>query len=272
VTVTRPFDKGRYEYKYAIPITQRDRVVQIAEPFVRPDPHAGELERGGRGYKVHTLYLDTPDLRDYYHRMDQRKIRHRLRIRTYGQAGEQQPVFLEMKRKLENWVVKHRVRICDADQWCGMEHARPWEPLCQAFTPGRGHYTAEHFEREASQHRYGPVTVVHYVREVFVSRRKDQPRLRLTLDFTVSARVADTAHDLYASPTHELLPADWMVLELKYDGDRPQWMRRICKALRLRAVPVSKANLSVAKVLRPEAKREIRFVTPPPVRELGWGL
>jgi len=272
VTVSRPIDRGRYEYKYALPIAARDRIVQIAEPFVRPDPHAFELERGGRGYHVHTLYLDTPRFRDYFHRMDERKIRHRLRIRTYGRAGTQQPVFLEMKRKLENWVVKHRVRVSDADSWCSMDHPRPWEPLCDSFEPGRGHYTAEHFAREARRHGYRPVTVVHYVREVFVSRRKDLPRLRLTLDFTVSACVAHGAHDLYAPPTVELLPADWMVLELKYDGDRPQWMRHICRALALRAVPVSKANLSVARALRPHAHRELRYVTPRPVRRLGWGL
>ena len=268
--MTRPVDRGRYEYKYALPVSMRDRIVEIAEPFVQPDPHAGSLENGGAGYEVHTLYLDTPSLHDYYQRMDERRVRDRLRVRTYGRPGQQQPVFLENKRKLENWVVKHRVRVTDADQWHADGDPRPWIRWAQEVA-GRGRYAAEHFVRLVEGLRRVPMTVTHYIREVYVPRLADQPKIRLTIDHHVQGSVAGGSPHLYPDPTMDLLPPDWIVLELKYNEDRPAWMRRICRELRLRATPVSKANLSVARGLRPHARREVRYVTPRPLRQMGWG-
>lgn len=269
--MARPLDQGRYEYKYALPSSVRDRIVELAGPFVRPDPHANPLEIGGTGYEVHTLYLDTEDLHDYRRRLEEVKVRDRLRVRTYGQPGQKQPVFLENKRKLENWVVKHRVRVCDADTWNESDDPRPWVAWARKIT-GRGRYTASHFVRLVEGMMRFPRTATHYVREVYVSRRVDQPRLRLTIDHHVQGSVVDRSPYLYPAPTVDLLHPDWIVLELKYDEDRPAWMRRICKELRLRAIPVSKANLSVARGLRPHARREVRYVIPRPLRQVGWGL
>jgi len=269
--VARPTDRGRFEYKYALPASMRERIVEIADPHVQPDPHGASLEIGGAGYEVHTLYLDTPRLHDYYQRMDERRVRNRLRVRTYGRAGQRQPVFLENKRKLENWVVKHRVRVADTEQWAADGDTRPWIRWARQVG-GRGRYTAEHFVRLVEGLGRIPTTVTHYIREVYVPRRSSGQKLRLTIDHRVQGSVAGGSPQLYPEPTVDLLPRDWIVLELKYNEDRPAWMRRICRELRLRAVPVSKANLSVARGLRPHARREVRYVTPRPLRQIGWGL
>jgi len=269
--VARPADRGRYEYKYALPASTRDRIIEIAEPFVKPDPHGSPLDIGGTGYEVHTLYLDTPALHDYYQRMDEKRVRDRLRVRTYGRSGQQQPVFLENKRKLENWVVKHRVRVADADQWNADGDPRPWVRWAREVR-GRGRYAAEHFVRLVEGLRRIPMTVTHYIREVYVPRINGDQKLRLTIDHRVQGSVAGGSPGLYPDPTVDLLPPDWIVLELKYNEDRPAWMRRICRALRLRAIPVSKANLSVARGMRPHAHAELRYVTPRPLRQIGWGL
>jgi hypothetical protein len=60
-------------------------------------------------------------------------------------------------------------------------------------------------------------------------------------------------------------------MELKFDGDRPGWMRTLCKQLRLRAVPVSKFGLSVAKGMRAGNARELRYLTPRALRPLELG-
>ena len=269
--MSRPLDYGRYEYKYALPADARERIRDVSLPFVQPDPHAIDLGNGGSGYEVHSLYFDTPDLTDYYQRLGEHKVRNRLRARTYGRPGDRAPVFLENKRKLENWVIKHRVKVCDADQWCSGEYERPWTHFGR-LVQGRKQYAASHFSRLVDGAPRVPVSVVHYVREVYVSRRKDQPRLRLTIDHAVSATVVPSVTDLYAPPSVDLIPQDWIVMELKFDGDRPGWMRTLCQKLRLRAVPVSKFGLSVAKGLRAGNARENRYLTPPKLRQLGWGL
>lgn len=265
------YEIGRYEFKYALPVDRREQILQIAADHVLPDPHAKVLPSGLTGYTVHSLYLDTPRLSDYYERLESRKVRNRLRIRTYGEPGTRQPVFLENKRKYEQFVVKARVRVTDADAWGACENPRPWLAFCDGIRGGK-RYATEHFARLVERDRRGPVSIVHYDREVFVARDPNQPKVRLTMDHEVTATVAPQANELYGPPHVALLPPDWMVLELKFDFHRPGWMKTLCRELGLRAVPISKFGLSVAKGVAGNKYAEVRFLTPRPLRNMGWGL
>lgn len=265
-------DIGRYEYKYVLPVADRDRVVELVDEHARPDPHAGDRGDGLVGYYNHSIYLDTDDLFDYHERLAECTVRNRLRVRTYGRPGEKQAVFLENKRKLEAWVVKQRVKVTDADTWGVHGHDRPWIDWAPKVE-GRGRFAAEHFVRLVEEGKRRPVSAVHYFREVFVDRRGDaRASVRLTLDREVTGTIQPDGRELYAEPDVELLPRDWMVMELKYRGDRPFWMRRLAAEMRLRAVPVPKFGLSVARGLRAEHPRDSRHLLPPAIREMGWGL
>ncbi len=265
-------DIGRFEYKYVLPLADRDRVMEVIDDYVKPDPHATARSDGLIGYFNHSIYLDTEDLFDYHERLDESTIRNRLRVRTYGRPGDGAPVFLENKRKLEAWVVKQRVMVGDADSWGADPSERPWIERA-ARVVGRGAFSAEHFVRLVERDDRRPVSAVHYFREVFIDRRGDtRASVRLTMDREVNATVAPDGRDLYAAPDVDLLPRDWMVMELKYRGDRPGWMRILARALGLRAVPVPKFGLSVARGLRSGYPHDSRRLLPPPIRELGWGL
>ncbi len=265
-------DIGRYEFKYTLPLSDRDRVMEVIAPYTRPDPHADTRDDGLIGYFNHSIYLDTEDLFDYHERLDECAVRNRLRVRTYGRPGDGAPVFLENKRKLEAWVVKQRVRVGDADSWARHTDDRPWVAHA-AQVEGRGRYAAEHFVRLVERGERRPVSAVHYFREVFIDLRGDaRASVRLTMDREITGTVAPDARNLYAAPDVELLPSDWMVMELKYRGDRPGWMRILARVLGLRAVPVPKFGLSVARGLRADHPRDSRHLLPPPIRELGWGL
>ena len=265
------YDVGRYEFKYALPAKERARIVEVSAPFVLPDPHAVRLPSGLMGYDVHSLYFDTPDLRDYYERLDGRRVRNRLRVRTYGSPGTKQPVFLENKRKYTRWVVKSRVKVCEANDWCTCPDPRPWLTFASRVPPKK-RYASEHFVRLMENHQRQPVSVVHYAREVFIARDPNQPKIRLTMDHQVHATIRPDVHDLYGAHHVELLPPDWMVVELKFDNERPGWMKQVCRELGLRAVPVSKFGLSVAKGVAGNKYREVRFFTPRQIRWTGWGL
>ncbi len=262
---------GRYEFKYAVPCEMRDEIVSIAGENVQPDENAQPL--GGPvahldalGYQVHSLYFDTRNLADYFERLSERRVRNRLRIRTYGERGDGAAVFLENKRKLDDLVVKHRVRICTAEEFHATAVPQPWAPWVDRLR-GRKRYAGQHFRRLVDRSRR-PVSVVHYHREVFVSRDRPESRIRLTMDHHVSASRPGDALDLYRPPEYPLLPPTWMVLELKFAHDRPGWMRQLCRLLQLTAEPVSKFGLSVALGLR-DSPREKRRLTPPSIRSLG---
>ncbi len=269
--MSQPVDIGRFELKYAVPVAQRDRILALARDHVRPDKHALDLPGGLQGYEVHSLYLDTPDLQDYRQRLAERKVRERLRVRSYGpRSAGPFPGFLENKRKLENWVIKARVALpANSEQYVASTQPEPWRQWIPAIT-GRGAYAAKHFERLTTNGRRVPVSVVHYTREVFVGQDPDRPQVRLTLDHNVTASTGGLGYgDLYREPHVELIPPDWMVLEMKFGGSKPGWMRHICRELGLRAIPISKFGLSVGLGVAGSRYREVRYLTPRPVRRAG---
>ncbi len=264
-------DYGRYEFKYALPLSARSEVLSIVGDNAVPDPHATPREDGLLGYYNHSIYLDTESLTDYHERLSARQLRNRLRARSYGRPGDRAPVFLENKRKIEEWVVKQRVPVCDADTWAAHPHSRPWIEDARSVN-GRGRIAATHFLRLVENGRVS-VSTVHYFREVYIDRRGDEySNARLTLDREITATVRPDGRGLYAAPDVDLLPRDWMVMELKYCSDRPRWMRAICRKLGLRALPVPKFGLSVARGLRAGNVREQQTLLPRPIRLMGWGV
>ncbi len=267
--MSRRGGKGRREFKFVVPVDRRDAIIERLGPFMEPDPHSVLQDDGSTGYWVHTLYLDTDDFKDYFERLQEKRVRNRLRVRTYGKPGEKCPVFLENKRKFGKWVVKHRVEVCDCESWCSSGDSRPWTALAAAVT-GPERYVARSFCQLVEGGRRSPVSVVHYLREVFVPRDASRGDVRLTLDRHVRATVAPSVQDLFAAPEVDLIPPDWMVMEIKFSRIAPGWMHDLTRELRIPVVPVSKFGLSVARGVRRSRSRELRYLTPSPLREVAW--
>jgi hypothetical protein len=271
--VSKPFELGRYEMKYCLPVTERERILDFAKANILPDKHAQDISKdlgdalgrppveGARGYVVHSLYLDTPSLDDYTERLQDAKIRRRMRIRTYGAPGQKQPVYLEAKRKWEDRVLKVRVRLCDADTYCNYPVPRPWEGLAELMDPDY-QQPALRFGKIVRDFNMQPVSCVHYVREVYVDPAPGGEKTRFTIDYGVTASIRPDTRDLYAKPDIELIPTQFMVLELKFDGAMPPWMREVVITQGLVAECVSKFGLSVALGLRGTHPLEVKKVTP----------
>ena len=178
---------GRYELKYVIPAGWRSTVLDLIRPFAEPDPKAGDLGHGRKGYQVNSLYFDTARLSDYFERLDQAKVRDRLRVRTYDGPEARRPVFLENKRKCGRMVIKHRSVLCDSRQWLECTGPQPWFGLDWSADGARD-YAASIFRQLVEGGRRRPVSTVRYEREAFVDRDPGQERVRLTLDHDVERR------------------------------------------------------------------------------------
>jgi len=262
------YEIGRYELKYLLPITSRDVVLELVAPHVRPDDHAAPLQGDMIGYVVHSLYFDTPQLTDYFERLERRRVRQRLRVRTYGTPDDRHPLFLENKRKSGKWVVKHRAPVCCASSLVPSGGFHPWATLA-ASAPHCCRFAAASFCRLVDDGRRLPVSVVHYRREVLVPRSRTLSNVRLTLDYDIQATVDPAALDLFAQPDVELLPQGWMVMEMKFHQTAPGWMRALSRALGITAVPLSKFGLSVARGLRAGRHEELRALLPPQLLASG---
>lgn len=262
--------EGRFEMKYALPLERRAAVLAYAQDFIDVDQNARELSSvlpevvsaGGlrpRGYRVSSLYFDDQQLSGYARRIDGRRIRNRVRIRTYGSQGESFPVFLEAKRKLHRQVIKHRVRVCSTERWHELPASAPWDHVQQPAD----RMDRERWERWCSvvrEQSLDPMCRVEYLRETFA-----HGQLRLTLDHRVSAVATSDSHALRGPCPQRLIPDGWVVLELKYNGQAPRWMRRLVSRFGLVAEPISKFALGIARTCRQSHASDRRSTTPPSI-------
>ena len=238
--------EGRYELKYVLHERELPVLHECVDGHVVPDEHAAELPGGGLGYVVSSVYLDTPDYRGYAERLRMERIRNRVRLRTYGAPGGRHPVFLECKRKLDSLVIKHRVRMTDADSY-QHQPERLWEQIDDRLV--------QRFSRAVRGMK--AMCVVRYEREIFKAKTA-----RLTVDRKLRAGAVEDCRMLYADAPVKLIPDDWCVVELKFNGQMPGWMRETSRELELYSEPVSKFALGMVKTRRSHRLGELRQLTP----------
>ncbi|WP_168433252.1 polyphosphate polymerase domain-containing protein [Pontiella sulfatireligans] len=103
----------RFEAKYIIPRRLVEPIKGFIQPYCTMDKHCAAA---GGTYFINTLQLDTPSLSLHYAKEREAAHRFKLRVRTYGKPPGQAPVFLEIKRKYFERVIKSRACIA-FDQW-----------------------------------------------------------------------------------------------------------------------------------------------------------
>src|SRR5438034_11768400 len=94
---------SRFELKYLI----REEVAEKVRDFVHCYLNLDEYGVGkpNYSYPVHSLYLDSDDLKLYWATINGNKNRFKLRIRFYNNNPET-PVFFEIKRRMNNCILK----------------------------------------------------------------------------------------------------------------------------------------------------------------------
>lgn len=194
----------RYEMKYILDPEQTGFLIKGLEGHMRPDAYGLT--------SVASLYYDTPD-----HLLARRSIekpcfKEKIRLRSYGMATEQTPVYLELKRKADGIVYKRRVQTT--------------VPLVRQFFDGDGDICAK--GQINSEIRYFrdyykslvPACLIIYDRVAYFEPDGD---LRLTLDYAPRYRVTDLNLTKSMSGTL-LLPEGSTILEIKVQGAMPLWL------------------------------------------------
>ena len=87
----------RYEFKYLLNLRQLQAVQKAIEPYMMPDQYSHS--------SIRNLYLDTPDFRLIRRSLERPVYKEKLRIRSYGRAGEQARVFVELKKSTAQWCI-----------------------------------------------------------------------------------------------------------------------------------------------------------------------
>ncbi len=98
----------RFEAKYIISRRLVEPIKEFIRPYCAMDKHCAAS--GGR-YYINTLQMDSPARSLHQAKEWEAAHRFKLRVRTYGKPPGQAPVFLEIKRKYFERVIKSRACI-----------------------------------------------------------------------------------------------------------------------------------------------------------------
>ena len=93
----------RYEFKYLMTRGQQARLLSAAGDRLRPDEYSHS--------SIRNLYLDTPDFRLIRRSLEKPVYKEKLRLRSYGRADWEHPVFMELKKKYRSVVYKRRLTL-----------------------------------------------------------------------------------------------------------------------------------------------------------------
>ncbi|MGN0077164.1 MAG: VTC domain-containing protein [Coriobacteriales bacterium] len=228
----------RKEIKYRLSPNQLHALEHELRAHMRPDAYGRTL--------ISSMYWDTPERSLIGRSVEGPLYKEKLRLRRYGSAAalDNEPVFLEVKKKYKGIVYKRRVMLSGRAAAClltgsGYEDAVLAFPLAgegqaaRSLEPRNRQIGAEVRQLCRACGELRPSMTIEYQRtawELLPGSPDAWTQLRLTIDEELAFR------DLMgAQPqlSRSLLPAGEAVLEVKALGAMPRWLVDALEASRI---------------------------------------
>ncbi|MBQ7455517.1 MAG: polyphosphate polymerase domain-containing protein [Clostridia bacterium] len=222
----------RYELKYMLTRAQKDALLRAMEGHMALDSFGHSTLR--------SIYLDTDTFRLIRRSIEKPVYKEKIRVRSYRQAGPDDEVFVELKKKFEKVVYKRRLVLPHRAAMDALESGLP--------LPAEGQIA-----REIAQFRafYGetlkPAMLLSYEREAFYPT--DGVDFRLTLDENILWRTEniDLGTEAYGQA---ILGPDDVLMELKTPGGIPLWMVKFLSDHCIRRRSFSKYGLAYQQLMK----------------------
>lgn len=229
----------RYELKYLLTRTQKDKLEQLLARYADPDPYGHTL--------VCSLYYDTPTWQVIRQSLAKPAYKEKFRLRCYGYPQSDTPIFAELKKKFDGIVYKRRmIQGTSSPVQKEIDYFRkvhgPLRPACHISC-----------QRDAWQ-------------------GKEDASLRITIDQDIEAclekpALAPAGHNV------KLLDADTCLLEVKCSGGMPLWLARFLSQEKIRQTSFSKYGTAYQKYIQKgdsvcQKHSLLRSLTPQPVHSL----
>lgn len=228
---------GRIEYKYLVPNALLARLRSEILPHVVPDLPPGSPSSD---YTVRSVYFDTPRLDCYEEKSDGLKMRNKFRVRGYGRDGAKSSVvFLEIKRKCDSFIRKHRAPLAPGDL-AAFFASRDIDRYITAAKGGtREKEDALRFLYHYGRHGLRPTALVVYDREAFKGRFDSS--LRVTFDMNVRGATFPGLESLFGDEGLRAARPGFFIFEVKFFRYAlPQWVRSLIARHELPRLALSK--------------------------------
>jgi hypothetical protein len=213
----------RFELKYLIPESTALGVRDFVRSYLQIDEFGATLPN--LSYPVHSLYLDSNDLKLYRATINGDKNRFKLRLRFYENRADA-PVFFEIKRRMNNVIMKQRGGVRREHVDALLAGQLPHAGMLISKDP-RHMIALQNFCRLMLNLEARPISHICYQREAWISAHDNS--VRVTLDREVYADPEPTTR----LGTDLLRPArlfeNLVILELKFTNRFPDWFRDLVR-------------------------------------------
>ena len=195
----------RYEIKYLLDARQKEAVMDAMLDRMEPDCF-------GRS-TIRNLYYDTDSYRLVRRSLEQPVYKEKLRVRSYGAARPEDPVFVELKKKYRSVVYKRRVDLSEREVPDYLAGKIP------APKPSQITREIDYFVR--FYETLEPKVFLSYEREAFFG--KEDSGFRITFDENILFRTHELSleEECYGE---NILEDGQTLMEVKTAGAVPLWL------------------------------------------------
>jgi hypothetical protein len=224
----------RFELKYMID----EEVAMAVRDFVSTHLELDEFSVGkpNFSYPVHSLYLDSEDMHLFQSTVNSDKNRYKLRLRYYSD-NPGSPVFFEIKRRVDNAILKQRAGV----------RREAVDPILAGHLPDPEQMLSKEAKSMAALLRFTELTKklnakpkvhVAYLREAWLPH--DGNSVRVTLDRQVRDDPDPTTELSTTMKNPVLVFGDKVILEIKFTGRFPSWLADMVHVFNLRKCSAAK--------------------------------
>jgi len=225
----------RYELKYRIPEFKARGIAAFIKPYLHIDKYS--LSQPTGQYPISSLYFDSKNLSLFRETTEGKKNRFKLRLRTYSD-DQKAPYFIEVKRRINNVIIKGRARIAREDFSSVMSGG---------LAPSNKYREDENLIRQFQLYKDSinaiPIVQVRYMRQAFEG---DTPhRVRVTFDRQLHYKTTrDPQVNVYGPGWHRIA-INFVILEIKFTERFPAWLTQMVRCYDLKQGGFSKYVSSV---------------------------
>jgi SPX domain protein involved in polyphosphate accumulation len=219
----------RYELKYRISESRARAIAAFIKSYLHVDKYARTSPSGD--YPISSLYYDSDGLRLCRDTIESKMNRFKLRVRTYSDDPKT-PCFFEVKRRLNNVILKGRARVTKSDV-----------PLILSGSLPEGIYKQDaqvlrQFQLYKDTINARPLMLIRYDREAYEG--DTATRVRITFDRNLCYKAPTTPQvEVYGANWHRV-PFNFVILEIKFTQKFPSWLSDLVRCFDLKQGAFSK--------------------------------
>ena len=221
----------RYELKYLLTPEQKRAVLAAMADQMRLDQYGCTT--------IRNIYFDDDSYRLIRRSIEKPSYKEKLRVRSYGRAEHDSPVFVELKKKYDGVVYKRRVSLPEhvAMDWLTGGKRPVDSQICREIDYFLEFYKGIH-----------PAVFLSYEREAYFPIQGGE--FRVTFDENIFARREDLSltSDAYG---FAVLPEGRTLMEIKCPGAIPLWMASVLSKNKIYKTSFSKYGRTYTDYLLP---------------------